>query len=302
MKFNNPYRCRLSLAFILALIAAIAGFASVASAQKDFPPDHEAVPPPPMGEEHGYLGVTLEELTEAERNELQFQGQGIMIGEVLEDSPAEEAGLREDDIIYHFNGRDVTGEQTLREMIADTKPGDKVSVGVFRKGEMKDFTVTMGSSREAMRSMMGGMQRPLRRMMMMEMADRGRTWLGVEVLPLSEQLRDYFKVKADHGVLISSIEAQSPAQKAGLKAGDVIFKVESEDIDRRADIISALRDKNPGDMVSIEVVRGGRIKTLSAQVVEIPEKYRSMESDEGGSGFGPGEEKRIKIKKEIRGE
>jgi len=101
------------------------------------------------------------------------------------------------------------------------------------------------------------------RMMMRMSSD---TWLGVYLQPLTEQLRDYFRVKDDAGVLISEVVEDSPADKAGLKAGDVIIAVGDEEVEEQDDIIEEIREREEGEVVEIVVVREGRIKTFTAEL------------------------------------
>jgi predicted metalloprotease with PDZ domain len=264
-------------------------------------PDQESPAPPAMENEHGYLGVTLLDLNDEERQELKYKGDGVLVESVVEDSPAEEAGLKDDDVIYRFNGQDVNSEQALREAIGATKAGDKIEIQIMRDGDKKEIIAVMGSSMDALGSSLGHMNRPLRRMLMMETQEESAVWLGIEVQPLSNQLKDYFKVKGDGGVLVSSVEDRSPAKKAGLKAGDVIMRVSDKDIFARADIQKALRHYEMGDTVSIALIRGGLIKNVKAKVTPIPEIYRDnmpgmLEMEQGWNARTP----KIKVEKKVR--
>ena len=91
-------------------------------------------------------------------------------------------------------------------------------------------------------------------------------WLGIYLQPLTEQLRDYFRVKDGKGVLISEVVEDSPADEAGLKAGDVIIAVGDEDIEGQDDVVEAIREREEGEEVEIVVVRKGRKKTLTAEL------------------------------------
>ena len=92
------------------------------------------------------------------------------------------------------------------------------------------------------------------------------TWLGIYLQPLTEQPRDYFRVKDGKGVLISEVVEDSPADEAGLKAGDVIIAVGDEDIEGQDDVVEAIREREEGEEVEIVVVRKGRKKTLTAEL------------------------------------
>jgi predicted metalloprotease with PDZ domain len=271
MKSNNWNHTGRFLWAILMLVAVLALQTQPALAQEDAEEDEPLTRLLTLNE-HGYLGVTLKDLEADDRRELKYDGAGVMIEEILDDSPADEAGLHEDDIIIRFNDRVVENEEQLRELIADTESGDKATVQLIRDGQKKDVEVTLGSSAKALNLMMDGMQRPLQRMFMRERpCDENQAWLGVEVQALSDQLKDYFKVKGDRGVLVSGVQEASPAEKAGIKAGDVIVSVGGEDVRSRADIRQALCGVKEGSTVAVELVRNSRYKTLQAHVVWSPE-------------------------------
>ncbi|HEV8376102.1 MAG TPA: PDZ domain-containing protein, partial [Candidatus Polarisedimenticolia bacterium] len=97
-----------------------------------------------------------------------------------------------------------------------------------------------------------------------------RTYLGVRVQGLTEELRSYFRAPRGRGVLVSRVEEDTPAGKAGLRAGDVIIAVDGKGIADRGDISQALEDKEPGDQVTVKIVRDGSEKTLEVEVAERP--------------------------------
>lgn len=91
-----------------------------------------------------------------------------------------------------------------------------------------------------------------------------RTWLGVSVQPLTEQLRDYFKVRGSGGVLVTEVVEGSPAEKTELKAGDIILSVDREKMEDTGDLVKVIREKDPGDEVRIRIAREGRKKSVTA--------------------------------------
>lgn len=95
-----------------------------------------------------------------------------------------------------------------------------------------------------------------------------RAFLGVVLTDLSSELREYFGAPKDSGVLVASVEDNSPADKAGVRVGDVIVAVEGKDIEGSWDLRSALKDKKDGDTARIEVLRGRSRQTLVATLVE----------------------------------
>lgn len=98
-------------------------------------------------------------------------------------------------------------------------------------------------------------------------------FLGVQIQDLSDQLSDYFKVKNGNGVLVSEVVEGSPAAKAGLKAGDIITKVDDEDIENAGDLTTTIRSYKPESKVSISVIRDGKKKKLKATLGEAEQDY-----------------------------
>jgi hypothetical protein len=105
------------------------------------------------------------------------------------------------------------------------------------------------------------------------LSDEKAGFLGVQIQDLSEQLSDYFKVKDGNGVLVSEVVKDSPAEKAGLKAGDIITKVDSEDIENAGDLTATIRGYEPETKVSISVIRDGKKKKLKATLGEAEQDY-----------------------------
>ena len=95
-----------------------------------------------------------------------------------------------------------------------------------------------------------------------------RAYLGVSLTDLSPELREHFGAPKDSGVLVGSVEDGSPADKAGVRVGDIIVAVEGKDVTSTSDLRSALREKKDGESARIEVLRGRSRQTLVATVVE----------------------------------
>jgi membrane-associated protease RseP (regulator of RpoE activity) len=104
---------------------------------------------------------------------------------------------------------------------------------------------------------------------MMTRSDEGhRGYLGVSTIELGEQLADYFGVHGDGGVLVTEVAKDSPAETAGLKAGDIILSVENSKISDPADLMRLIRAHDPEDKVDVTVQRRGQAQTLHAKLGE----------------------------------
>lgn len=125
--------------------------------------------------------------------------------------------------------------------------------------------------------------------------DEKSGFLGVQIQDLSDQLSDYFKVKNGKGVLVSEVVEGSPAAKAGLKAGDIITKVDDEDIENAGDLTTTIRGYEPEAKVSISIIRDRKKKKLKATLGETEQdyfyKFRNLENFEF-----PGEKHKMLLK------
>ena len=104
----------------------------------------------------------------------------------------------------------------------------------------------------------------------------GGAFLGVHIQDLTDQLRTYFKVKGDGGVLISEVVEDSPAEKAGIKAGDVITIVGDEEISGPSNLQKSIRKHDPEEKVKITLVRNGRKRVINTTLGENERKYSWM--------------------------
>lgn len=95
-----------------------------------------------------------------------------------------------------------------------------------------------------------------------------RAFLGVSLIELTPELREHYGAQKDSGVLVGAIEKDGPAEKAGLRVGDLVLSVDGQSVDSSGDVRRALREKKSGDNVRLEVLRGKSRQTLVAGVEE----------------------------------
>lgn len=229
--------------------------------------------PQPWPEAHSgsYLGVQITQVTPQQASALKLQdAAGALITYVDQDGPACRAGLMENDVVVGYEGSKVQGPEQLQGLIHATPPKKTITMTVMRSGQRKDLKVTLGSwnimSQAHTMSAFNAAPAPPRAVMP-EIEVPSFTLLssrhGLVVESLSPQLADFFGVPRGHGVLVRSVEAGSPAAAAGLKAGDVIMKVNNEDVHDMADWQRGMH--TPGKL-SISVLRDRREQnfTISA--------------------------------------
>ncbi len=109
-----------------------------------------------------------------------------------------------------------------------------------------------------------------------------RVFLGVRLVDLTPELREHFGAPRDAGVMISSVEADSPAAKAGLMVGDIVTKADGGTVETARDLSRAVRRKDEGEKISLVVLRGKATKTIEVTVAAGRRADREIRIDGGG--------------------
>ena len=215
--------------------------------------------------QNGWLGVQIQDITPQLRRSMDLKSRdGALVSEVVDDSPADSAGLKEKDIILQFDGKDIGDTEDLQKAVGATKPGTKVTIVVLRKGEKKTLQVTIGKYPRKRETVVVAPRAPGRIAIL-----GGRFHAqGLTLSELNEQLAQSFDVPEGKGVLVWEVEKNSAADKAGLKAGDVITQVGKKRVDEVRDVFRALDAFDEGEKVDVEIVRKGARKTLTIEVEE----------------------------------
>ena len=239
------------------------------------------------GKPQTWLGVGIQEFDEDMMEALDIEKgvEGVLINEIYEGSPAEAAGLMKGDIILTFDGEKATDIKKLVGMVRDSDPGDTVEVTVLRENSEMMLMATLGE-REAedmvwvspdlaevgveLLDMLADMRVniPEIELGMAGFARRGK--LGVYVEDLSGGLAEYFEVPDNKGVLVEDIVEDGPADKAGIKPGDVIIRIGDDRVVDTASLVRAVAKTESGEPTRVEIVRKGRRMELAA-TIEHPE-------------------------------
>ena len=222
-----------------------------------------------------YLGIDTQDVTPQRMAPLKLKEErGVEVLTVDQDAPAGKAGLKEHDVILEFNGTKVEGVEHLRRMIHEIPPGRTATVAVSRDGKPMLFKVQLADKGQAMR-MSGTRKIMIPRPVIPDfdfpavdvMVQTSGSRSGAVVENLTPQLGDYFGARNGEGVLVRSVEKGSAAEAAGLRAGDVIVRVESERISDRGDWKTALRNHRRGK-VSVGIIRDKKEQTISITMPE----------------------------------
>lgn len=195
---------------------------------------------------------------------------GAIINEVVEDSPADQAGLMDNDIVVSIDGASVETADDLTSAVKNHSAGDVITLKVIRGGKDREFKVTLGertgNSRNSDDEWSSNVPEAKTFRFFSEMS--GDSYIGVELTSLSDQLKGYFGVTGDNGVLVSNVEKDTPAEKAGLKAGDVIVKANDKNVTGAEDLRDIISDLKQGDNVMLTVIRDRKNMTVAVEVAE----------------------------------
>ncbi len=246
----------------------------------------------PDSHSSAYLGVHIDTVTPQQVSTFKLpDSNGAIITDLDQDGPACRAGFKENDVIVGFDGAKVESPEQLGSMIHATRAGKTVVFAVYRNGEKKNVKVTLGSWPQVnaphaphSEGFVSGTPRwtpppvvapDIEVPSISVLSSRH----GLVVESLCPQLADYFNVPGGRGVLVRSVEKGSPADAAGLRAGDVIVKLNNEIVHDMADWRRSMRLK--ADQISVTLVRDKREQTV---VMHLPASPDSSEMF--GDGFG----------------
>ena len=206
----------------------------------------------------GYLGVSVETLSRDERKDMKISN-GVLVTEVVQRSPAEKAGIQEDDVLLVFNGKKLWDSEDLTRLVRKTKPKTDAMVTLLRDGVKKDITVKIGTLRNSFAFSTGPN---------VVWSTGSDVYMGVRLQELNEDLAGYFGRKEDEGALVLSVDEDSPAEEAGIKAGDVVIKIDNEEIWRPEDVTDVLADHEQGDKVNVTVIRQKQTQVIPVELDE----------------------------------
>ena len=231
-----------------------------------------------------WLGVETHEVTADNAKELKLPAErGVVVAGVTKDSPAAKAGLKENDVITEVNGQRVEGSAQFRRMIHEIPAGRSAQLSVWRDGRMQMLNATLGKSEERHNTWMGATPGTFAFRMpeVMEMPDMpsidlggemamlpgARPRLGIDAEDIGGQLGSFFGAPDGEGILVRSVNSGSAAEKAGLKAGDVITSFNGERVRSLGDLRQRLAAQSEAKTAKIGVLRNKSEMTLS---VELP--------------------------------
>src|SRR5580704_6629403 len=239
----------------------------------------------------GWLGVESQEVSAEKAKELKLPAErGVLLERIVPDSPAAKAGLKDNDVITEINGQRVEGAAQFRRMIHEIPAGRSAQFTVWRDGHAQSISVTLGKSEDRgnmwFKSAPRAFSFQLPKIEVPEVApmpdmDWGGSYgvlagarprLGIDAEDLSGQFGAYFGAPDGEGVLVREVNGGSPAEKAGVKSGDVITSLNGERIRSLGDLREKLAGKREEKTLKLGVLRNKGEVTITVELPPPPSK------------------------------
>ena len=301
----------------LSVVITFFAFSGLLVFAQQTPP---TAPKPPVGRvqsmalgslfEGGYLGAQMKEISKENFSQYGLREvRGVAVDKVVEDSPAERAGLQNGDVIVRFDGTEVTSIRKMSRLISEVAPDHQANLTVIRNGSEIEIKVTMGRREfprfENSGAIFGELPPmpaipPMTPMPNIQRMPRipsspaipfppsgeagsvmffgSNRHIGITVTGLTKQLGEHFGVAEGRGVLISGVREKSPANKAGLQAGDVIVEVDGKEVKNTFDLTRLINERKEG-AVNLTVIRNKARLNISVEPEKSDGKMRIITPD-----------------------
>ncbi len=192
----------------------------------------------------GWLGVSIQALSPELAREFGVKDtKGVLVNEVVSDSPAAKAGVQRGDILLEFDGKKLEGPGDLQRAVGLFAPDQSARLKVLRDGSEKTLEVKIGQAPDEREAK----ERP---------SGRARSLLGLEVRPITPEVAARLNLKSTEGVLVARVEDGSSAADAGIQRGDIIKQVNRQNVRSLADFERLTRDAKEGDRITVLLQRG----------------------------------------------
>lgn len=193
----------------------------------------------------GFLGVVIQELTPELAKSFDIEaGQGILVAQVSEDSPAEKAGLQQGDIITRYQDLPVRNVGGFRNRVAMTEPGSKQQLTVIRDDQTHNLTVTIGKLEE-------------QAAVPEQAPSQSLQTLGLAVQSLTPEIAQSLGIEETGGVVVTAVNPGSAAALSGITTGTVILKVNREAVENAEEFKRAVDQARSAGQVLLLVSQGG---------------------------------------------
>jgi serine protease Do len=195
----------------------------------------------------GWLGIGIQELTEELAAQFGVKAaEGVLVGNVMKDSPAEKGGLKTGDVIQEFNGLKIANVRELQRKVAQSSVNASATVKVMREKQPISLTIVLGEQPSEVVAGPSGAP-----------AESAADRFGFSVQDLTPELREQLKLTDAIGIVVSGVEEGGAAAKMGIRAGDLITGVNREPVRNVADFSRILGQMPRGGSLLLLVQRDG---------------------------------------------
>jgi serine protease Do len=186
----------------------------------------------------GWIGIKIQKLDKEMAKGLGLKAEkGALVAEVMPDTPAEKAGVKRGDVILGFNGKEIGDERELTRLAAATPVGKTVKILINRNGKEMELGLTLGEYPDELKE--ASLFSP----------GKKKDFLGMKVQDITPDLKKYFDIDEDRGVLVSEVKSDSPADEAGIYPGDLILEVNRQEVNSVTTFMKAMDKVGKGDTV-----------------------------------------------------
>ncbi|MBI1894166.1 MAG: PDZ domain-containing protein, partial [Candidatus Rokubacteria bacterium] len=190
----------------------------------------------------GWLGVSVQELNEDLAKSFNANaGQGVLVADVVDGSPAAKSGVQAGDVILEFDGKKIESPVDLQRAVGLTQPGSAAKVKLMREKREQTVDVKIAEVPDDLQARAG----------------RGKDLLGLEIKPVTPDLARQLGLRSTEGVVVASVDDGSPAEAAGVRPGDVVREVNRQRIRTVSEFSKAIQGLKPGDRVMLTLQRAG---------------------------------------------
>ena len=203
--------------------------------------------------ERGYVGIGMQEISSEMVDFFNLENnKGVLITRIIEDGPADKADLKKDDVVIRIDDKKVEDPQDLKNIIGFTIPETEVEFVIIRDGKEKKVTVTVGSKAESQ---------------LADTSDLGQKF-GLTVRTIDEEIADQYKAEEGEGVIVVEVRPGSPAARAGIRAGMVIFSVNRNEVADVGEFNEAMKESEESKKVLLLVGTGRYAQYVVLQIKE----------------------------------
>lgn len=203
--------------------------------------------------QRAWLGVYIQDLNDATARALDLDiRNGALVGDVVDDSPAEKAGIETGDVIVKFEDEEIRDPSHLKNIVSSSEPDRRVRIGIIRNGRNKTVAVRL----EELPSKHSLAASPEK--------DKDNSEFGFRVQDMSASLRDRFGLDSDiKGVVVTSVKSGSTADRAGIRPGDVITRVGTQTVSKASGFQKQVMESERNNMVLLHLRSGDVARFLT---------------------------------------